>query len=591
MPRLSINNADISVSEGTTILEAARRMGINIPTLCRYEGLSPIGACRLCLVEVAGMKSLAASCVTPVTEGMDVKTNTRRVRDARRTVMELLLSEHGGKCTTCDRSTGCELQTLAREMGIEDVPYEGETRKVIRDESTPALVRDSSKCVLCRRCVAVCSVQQSVAAVFPQGRGFETTIAPAFNARLADVACVQCGQCSAVCPTGAISEKDDTDRVWQELEDKKKMVIVQTAPAIRAALGEGFGLPPGTLVTGKMVLALRRLGFNYVFDTEFAADLTIMEEGTELLSRLERRLVQNDPGVRLPLITSCCPAWIKFAEYYYPEVLGNISTCKSPQQMFGAAAKTYFSKKIAMHPRDICVVSIMPCTAKKFEALRPEMKDSWNRDVDIVLTTRELVKMIKQAGIDFPRLPDGMMDSLMGFSTGAADIFANTGGVMEAAIRTTYQIVTGRTVPYKDLRVEPVEGMEDIKTADMQIRDTLPTWAFLEGRTLSVAVVHGLAAAGKLLEQIKSGEKSFHFVEIMTCPCGCIGGGGQPRYGTNEVLKARMDAIFQEDKLKDLRMSHENPDVALIYKEFFKKPLSEASHTFLHTKYAPRPRF
>jgi len=590
MPELTINGIEVKVPDGTTILEAARRIGVRIPTLCHLDGLQSIGACRICVVEVEGAKTLIASCVAPVTDGMKVRTNTRRVHEARRSVIELLLSEHGGDCLTCDRSEDCELRALAHELGVRNIRYEGEKRKTIIDESTPALVRDSSKCILCRRCVTVCSERQGVAAIFAQDRGFRTTIAPAFGAPLSDVACVQCGQCSAVCPTGAITERDDVDRVWKALENRNNLVIVQTAPAIRAALGEGFGLPPGSLVTGKMVLALRRLGFDWVFDTEFAADLTIMEEGTELLSRLKRKLVEKDPDVRLPLFTSCCPSWIKFAEYYYPQFLGNISTCKSPQQMFGSAAKTYFARKVAKHPKDIVIVSVMPCTAKKFEALRPEMRDSWAQDVDIVLTTRELVKMIKQAGIDFETLPDGVMDAPLGLATGAADIFANTGGVMEAALRTAYQIVTGRLLPYDNLRVAPIEGMKGIKMLDIKVEDTLPDWSFLDGQTLSVAVVHELANAGHILDLIDSGEKSFHFVEVMTCPSGCIGGGGQPRFATKEVLRARMEAIFKEDEWKEMRMSHENPDVAKIYKEFFEKPLSETSHTFLHTKYAPRER-
>ena len=589
MPVLTIDDIKVEVPEGATLLEACRQLGARVPTLCYLEGVQCIGACRVCLVEVEGARTLVASCAQPATDGMVVKTNSPRVRKGRQTVVELLLSEHEGDCQACSRNGDCELRQLAYDLGVDKITYEGERTRKIVDTSTPALMRDTGKCIMCRRCVTVCNQTQGVGALFPQYRGFATVIGPAFASNMSDVVCVQCGQCAAVCPVGAIVENSVVEQAWAALDDPTKHVIVQTAPAIRGALGEEFGYEPGTAVTGKMVSALRRLGFDAVFDTNFTADLTIMEEGTELLTRLKKALVDGQP-VALPMFTSCSPGWINYMEHFNPDMLGNLSTCKSPQQMFGALAKTYYADVLGMKPEDIVVVSVMPCTAKKFECNRPEMADSGVQDVDMVLTTRELARMIKQAGIDFAALPDDKMDRPLGISTGAADIFAVTGGVMEAALRTAYEIVTGKPFPFENLHVKPIAGLEGVKEASVTIEETVPEWAFLKGATLKVAVAHGLANAQKVIDRIRSGEASYHFVEIMTCPGGCIGGGGQPRLTSDAVREARIRAIYAEDEGRELRRSHENPEVLKLYDEFLGEPLGDKSHKLLHTKYTEKER-
>jgi len=584
---VTIDRQTVEVPDGTSVLDAAAVAGVKIPTLCHLPGVTSPGSCRVCLVEIEGARTLQPACVTLVAPGMKVHTHTQRVRSARRMSVELLLANHPWDCNACVRNGTCELQKLAQTLGITDVRFPYSRKKIPVDTSTAALVRDMNKCILCRRCVAVCQDVQGVGVLAPRARGFDTVIGAGAGENLCDAVCVQCGQCAAVCPVGAIYEQDAIADVWRALDDPKKHVVVQTAPAIRAALGECFGLEPGTCVTGKMVSALRRLGFNKVFDTNFTADLTIIEEGHELLARLKAALVDQAP-VALPMFTSCSPGWISYMEQFYPGLLPNLSSCKSPQQMFGALAKTYYAKQAGIDPADIVVVSVMPCTAKKFEAVRGEMTDSGFQDVDYVLTTRELGRMIQESGIDFLSLPDEEQDSPMGMSSGAADIFANTGGVMEAALRTVYEVVTGRELPTDKLHVPPIQGLQGLKEASLTFENCLPDWAFLNGVTAKVAVAHGLSNARMVCDQVATGKAAYHFIEVMCCPGGCIGGGGQPRLTTDEVRRARIKAIYKEDEGRPMRKSHVNPAIAQIYRDFLGAPLGETSHHLLHTHYQPR---
>lgn len=573
MITLTIDSRSVQVPEGTTILEAARKVGVAIPTLCTMPEINHApGACRVCIVEVDRSRALVASCVYPVANGMKVRTNSARVIKERRDIVEFLLSDHPRDCNICLKNGNCELQALAQRIGVRDIriPWTDFTGNQV-DDSSPALVRDSSKCINCLRCVAVCAEIQGVSLLTPEGRGFNSKVVPALNKNLTDSVCTFCGQCAVVCPTAAIVEKDYTARVWKALNDEQKHVIVQEAPAIRGTLGEEFGLPPGTLVTGKMIAALKQLGFDRVFDTNFTADLTIIEEGHELLHRLKHN------GV-LPLITSCSPGWIKFAEHFYPNLIPHLSTCKSPQQMFGALAKTYYAEFAGISPEEIFVVSIMPCTAKKYEAERPEMNASGYRDVDAVLTTRELGRMIRQAGIDFNQLVPEEFDAPMGQYTGAGTIFGATGGVMEAALRTVYAVVSGDSMP--NLNIVPVRGLEGVKIAELEVGDLGP---------VRVAVAHGLGNARKLLDAVVEGRERLHFIEIMACPGGCAGGGGQTLPVNDEKRILRAKALYRDDEeIQEFRQSHENPAVKQLYKTFLEKPLGEKSHHLLHTTYQAR---
>ena len=575
MVNCKINGIAVSVPKGSTILEAARAAGVEIPTLCYMKKINEIGACRICIVEATGARGLVTACVYPVSEGMEVKTNTPKVQAARRTTLELLLSTHDKKCLSCSRSTNCELQKLCREYGVEESRFEGYKPHYELDTSTPHLVRDNNKCILCRRCVAVCR-EQYVSVIGPNDRGIDTSIGTAFKVNLSEVPCISCGQCAAVCPTSAITEKDDTDKVWEALGDPTKHVVVQTAPSVRATLGECFGMPIGTNVEGKMVSALRRLGFDRVFDTDFAADLTIVEEANELVERIKNK------GT-LPMITSCSPGWIKFCEYYYPDMLDHLSSCKSPQQMAGAVIKTYYAEKAGIDPKDIVSVSVMPCTAKKFEIGREDQSASGYPDVDIAITTRELARMIERAGLKFTSLPDEEFDSPLGEDTGAAVIFGATGGVMEAALRTANDWLTGKD--NLDIDFTAVRGTDSIKEASVDIA----------GMTVKVAVASGGNAANEIMKKVRSGEADWTFIEIMGCPGGCVNGGGQPiqpQYVRDTVdLKAvRAKALYDQDAAMTLRKSHESPVVKALYSEWYDGFGGHKAHHDLHTSYVARKR-
>ncbi len=575
--KIKINGFEVETPANSTILEAAHAAGIRIPTLCYLKDINAIGACRMCVVEVKGARALAAACVYPVSEGMEVMTNTPALRKARKLTLELILSNHRTDCLSCARSTDCELQNLCREYGVDMYKFGNSELEPQIECSTPHLVRDNSKCILCRRCVAVCSKNQHVGVIGMAERGFRTHVASPFDMPLGSTACVNCGQCISVCPTGALTEVDDTEKVWNALADTEKHVVIAPAPSVRAQLGECFGLPVGTNVEGKMVAALRRLGFEKVFDVDTAADVTIMEEGTEFIDRL------TNGGV-LPLFTSCSPGWVKFLEEYYPEFIPNVSSCKSPQQMYGALMKTYYAEKENIDPKDLFVVSVMPCTAKKFEIGRNDQSASGYPDLDVSLTTREIAEMIKRAGIDFNSLPDEEFDPAFGVASGAGHIFGATGGVMEAALRTVVEVVTGK--PLEKVEFHEVRGVEAIKEAEYDVA----------GKKVRVAVTSGLENAHKLLDMIKSGEKTYDFVEVMCCPGGCVNGGGQPHqpgYVRNftDLRAERAKALYSEDAAMTLRKSHENPVVKEIYSSYLEKPGSHKAHEILHTQYVARSKY
>ena len=579
MITLTIDGIQVTVPDGTTVLEAAKEAKLNIPTLCYLKGINQIGACRICMVEVEGARGLAAACVMPAGDGMVVRTNTPKLRSVRKANLELLLSNHNRECTTCVRSGNCELQALSNEYGVTDVPFEG--AKTFEgcpvDDVSPSIVRDNSKCIHCRRCIAACQNVQKIGAIGMSKRGFSSTVGSAFGKSLADSPCVNCGQCIEACPVGALHEKSEIDKVWAALADPDKIVCVQPAPAVRASLGEEFGLPIGTGVTGKMVAAMRRLGFDKVFDTDFGADLTIMEEGTELIDR-----IQN--GGVLPMITSCSPGWVTYCEKFFPEFIPNLSSCKSPHEMTGAIIKSYYAEKMDIDPANLYVVSVMPCTAKKYEAAREELSHNGLPDVDAVLTVREFAKMVKTAGIDFAELEDEDFDRLLGESTGAGVIFGATGGVMEAALRTVYEKVTGQEL--KNVDFTAVRGFEGIKEAEID----------LNGTKIKVAIAHGTGNAEKLLTAIKNGEKEYTFIEIMCCPGGCITGGGQPIVSAKKqmsvnVKELRAKVLYAEDAGKAKRKSHENEEIATLYREYLGEPNSHLAHELLHTSYAAKEKF
>lgn len=589
--KIKIDNQDVSVEKGTSILDAAKKIGIRIPTLCHHEDLCVAGNCRVCVVEEVGKNTLTASCATPAAEGMTIKTSSPKVRRARKDITALLISEHNTQCTTCYRNTNCELQDLSAEYNIDNEKYLSVLKPNLEiDKSSWSIEKDNSKCIRCQRCVRTCAEIQHVNALSVVEKGSEMKISTFMDLPMNEIVCTNCGQCITHCPTGALTERRYYDDIWEAIDDPTKHVIVNTAPSVRVALGETVGLAPGEVVTGKMVAALKKIGFDSVLDTDFTADLTIIEEGTELLTRLKDALV-NKKDVALPMITSCSPGWVKFIEHMYPEHLAHLSSCKSPQQMFGSMAKTYYAEQKGIDPKDIICVAGMPCAAKKYEANRPEMRDSGYQDVDAGLTTREIGQMIKQAGIKFDELEDDVFDSIMGESTGAGVIFGATGGVMEAALRTVHVLVTGRPVPFDKLNITPVRGLESIKEATIKFENCVEEYKFLEGVEAKVAIAHGLTNARTIMDQIVAGESPYHFIEIMACPGGCIGGGGQPIPTTDEIRKKRIAAIYAEDAGKPIRMSHENPEIIKIYEEFLKNPLGDKSHHLLHTKYRKRKRY
>ncbi len=589
--KLKIDNIEVEVVKGTTILDAAKSVNVKIPTLCYHEDLCVAGNCRVCAVEVEGRNALVASCAAPAEEGMIINTTTPKVRSARTDLISLLVSEHNTQCTTCYRSTNCELQDLASEYNIDSERYMSVLKPNIEvDKSSYSIEKDDSKCVRCQRCVRTCAELQHVNAITVAHKGKDMKISTFMDLPMNDVVCVNCGQCVTHCPTGALTERRYYHEIWDAIGDPDKHVVINTAPSVRVALGEMLGYPVGTRVTGKMVNSLKKMGFDSVLDTDFTADLTIIEEGHEFLDRATKALRDGDTSIKLPMITSCSPGWVKFIEHMYPDHLGHLSTCKSPQQMFGALTKTFYADKIGVDPSKIVSVAAMPCAAKKFEANRPEMKSSGYQDVDAGLTTREIGQMIKQSGLDFVNLPDEEYDSYMGESSGAAVIFGATGGVMEAALRTVYELVTGREVPFKNLAITPVRGLEGIKEATIKLENVAKGYEFMEGFEVKVAIAHGLKNARTIMDQIQAGESPYHFIEVMACPGGCIGGGGQPIPTNDEIRKKRIAAIYAEDEGMPVRKSHEVPEITKVYKDFLKEPLGHKSHELLHTSYTKRNR-
>ena len=591
---VEIDEKKVSVPLGTTILEACRRNQIHIPTLCHHPDLCIAGVCRICVVDVEGMRTLQTACSFPITSPLKIRTTTPMVRKARRHIIDLLLSEHYGECYSCFRNGNCELQSLAKEYGVDGYTFGHiDKPRYETDRSSAAVIRDMSKCVLCKRCVRTCIDLQEVGVLEAINRGHETHIGTFLDKPLADVICINCGQCINRCPTAALRANDPSDEIWEAIDDPNKHVIIQTAPSPRAAIGEEFGIEPGHSFTNELNTALRRIGFDKVFDTDFTADLTILEEGTELLNRLKKVIVDKDKSIMLPQFTSCSPGWVKFIEHFYPEYLDYLSTAKSPQQMFGAIMKTFYAEQAGIDPANIITVALMPCAAKKFECNRPEMDSSGYKDVDYGLTTREMAKMIREAGIYLPEMPKSGFDEPFGDASGAGLIFGATGGVMEAALRTVYEIVTGREVPFKNLVIEPCRGFEGVKQASVKLENCVDEYKFLEGVNLKFIVAHGTANAKKVMEMLRKGELSdVHFVEIMACPGGCLGGGGQPIPTNKDIRTLRAKAIYEEEESLPIRKSHENPHIKYIYQNFLKDgPCGKLSHKLLHTHYVKRGKF